>query len=78
MKKSSKLFVDYYENWIRIYKEGAVRNVIIKKYALTLSWLTNQIIVRLRENYPNLDFSKIDKALIDLDTEIESIYSTVF
>ena len=47
MKKSSKLFVDYYENWIRIYKEGAVRNVTLKKYALTLSWL-KQLVPKLK------------------------------
>lgn len=39
MKKSIKLFVDYYEQWIKIYKEGAVKKVTMKKYALTLSWL---------------------------------------
>jgi integrase len=39
MKKSSKLFVDYYEKWIKIYKDGAVRKVTMKKYLLTLKWL---------------------------------------
>ena len=39
MKKRSKLFVRYYEKWIEIYKEGAVRKVTMKKYMLTLSWL---------------------------------------
>jgi integrase len=39
MKRSSKLFVDYYENWIKIYKDGAVRKVTMKKYLLTLKWL---------------------------------------
>ena len=39
MKKSSKLFVDYYEKWIEIYKDGAVRKVTMKKYLLTLKWL---------------------------------------
>jgi len=39
MKKSSRLFIDYYEKWIKIYKEGAVRQVTMKKYRLTLKWL---------------------------------------
>lgn len=39
MKKSSKLFVDYYEKWIKIYKDGAVRKVTMNKYLLTLKWL---------------------------------------
>lgn len=33
------LLGDYYELWISIFKEGAVRNVTMKKYNLTLSWI---------------------------------------
>lgn len=36
---SSILFRDYYQTWITIYKEGAVRPVTMKKYKLTLSWI---------------------------------------
>ena len=32
-------FIDYYEQWIKIYKEGAVRKVTMNKYYLSLSWL---------------------------------------
>ncbi|MDO9628918.1 MAG: site-specific integrase [Acholeplasmataceae bacterium] len=39
MQKRGKLFIDYYENWIKMYKEGAIRNVTLKKYYLALSWL---------------------------------------
>ena len=39
MKRNRKLFIDYYEDWIKIYKEGAVRKVTMKKYSLTLNWL---------------------------------------
>ena len=39
MQKRSKLFIDYYENWIQMYKEGAIRNVTLKKYHLALTWL---------------------------------------
>lgn len=39
MQKRSKLFVDYYENWIKMYKEGAVRKVTLNKYYLALKWI---------------------------------------
>jgi len=39
MQKRSKLFVDYYEKWIKMYKEGAVRKVTLNKYHLSLKWL---------------------------------------
>ncbi|MDD7715533.1 MAG: site-specific integrase [Candidatus Enteromonas sp.] len=37
MKK--RLFYDYYEQWIKVYKEGAVRKVTLQKYKLSLSWV---------------------------------------
>ncbi len=33
------LFYEYYTQWITVYKEGAIRNVTMKKYVLTLSWI---------------------------------------
>lgn len=33
------LFWVYYEQWVQVYKEGAVRNVTLAKYAMTLHWL---------------------------------------
>lgn len=35
----SLLFCDYYSDWIRLYKEGAIRDVTMKKYRLTQTWL---------------------------------------
>ena len=35
----STLFVDYYRTWVDAYKKGAVRDVTLKKYALTCAWL---------------------------------------
>lgn len=29
----------YYKQWITIYKEGAIRNVTLQKYKMTLHWL---------------------------------------
>ena len=36
-------FCDYYRQWITIYKEGAVREVTLKKYLLTHGWLEKLI-----------------------------------
>ena len=38
-EKGSELFYKYYERWIRIYKEGAIRDITMKKYEITLVWL---------------------------------------
>ena len=38
-EEGSELFCKYYERWIRIYKEGAIREVTMKKYEITLVWL---------------------------------------
>jgi integrase len=35
----SNLFHEYYSNWLTIYKEGAIREVTMKKYHLTEKWL---------------------------------------
>ena len=39
----TELFVNYFERWIRVYKEGAIRPVTMNKYLLTLSWLKKLI-----------------------------------
>lgn len=47
------LFHEYYEQWVKIYKEGAIRNVTMRKYELTLSWL-----VKLA---PSLKVNELDR-----------------
>ncbi len=37
--EKNELFFEYYENWIKMYKEGAIRKVTMDKYLLTLSWI---------------------------------------
>lgn len=37
------LFCDYYEKWIKIYKERAIRKVTLDKYKMTLRWLRKLI-----------------------------------
>ena len=36
---ANDLFYEYYEEWITVYKEGAIRKVTMDKYKLTLSWV---------------------------------------
>lgn len=35
----NEIFNKYYEKWIEVYKEGAIRNSTMQKYRLTLKWL---------------------------------------
>lgn len=39
IEPNEMLLWEYYENWISIYKEGAIRDVTLQKYKLTLKWL---------------------------------------
>src|SRR5574344_2730740 len=38
-----QLFVDYYAQWICVYKEGAIRNVTMNKYRQTCRWIEKLI-----------------------------------
>lgn len=37
--KKEELFYQYYEQWIQVYKNGAVRKVTMDKYILASNWL---------------------------------------
>jgi len=37
--QNTQLFCDYYEQWVKVYKEGAIRPVTLRKYEMSLSWL---------------------------------------
>jgi integrase len=39
MKQRNQLFFLYYSNWIKVYKEGAIRKVTMDKYYLALAWI---------------------------------------
>lgn len=41
--KATDLVVDYYEQWMRVYKEGAIRDITFSKYKMTLKWLKKLI-----------------------------------
>lgn len=40
---SEQYFVEYFENWIKLYKQGAIRNITMKKYLMSLKWLQRLI-----------------------------------
>lgn len=41
--KKTDLFYEYYAQWIKIYKSGAIRKVTMDKYILTQAWLEKLI-----------------------------------
>lgn len=41
--KKTELFKDYYSQWVRMYKEGAIRKVTLEKYHMTQAWLERLI-----------------------------------
>lgn len=47
------LFFEYYEKWITVYKEGAIRKVTMDKYLNTKSWLEKLI--------PNLKICEMNR-----------------
>lgn len=51
--KRTDLFCDYYEKWVKVYKEGAIRKVTLDKYNMTLSWL--------RKLVPNLILGNLNR-----------------
>ena len=36
---NNELFYKYYERWIKVYKDGAIRNSTMQKYMLSLKWI---------------------------------------
>ena len=53
IEDKSELFYIYYEKWIHIYKEGAIRDVTMRKYEITLLWLKRLV--------PNLRLSQLNR-----------------
>lgn len=52
--KATDLFGQYYGQWITVYKDGAVRDVTMKKYLMTQSW-----IVRLAPELRVCDLTRV-------------------
>jgi len=50
----TELFSQYYARWIKMYKEGAIRNVTMQKYNMTQAWIEKLI--------PNLLVGELTRA----------------
>lgn len=50
---TDKTLCDYFEEWIKVYKEGAVRTITLRKYHMALSWL--------RKIVPELKVSELNR-----------------
>lgn len=49
------LFCEYYTQWVSVYKEGAIRDVTMKKYRLTQAWLS-----KLAPDLTLADFNRVN------------------
>lgn len=50
---NNQLFVEYYREWVSIYKEGAIRPITLSKYKMAISWLEKLV--------PNLKLCELDR-----------------
>lgn len=50
---NNQLFVEYYKEWVSIYKEGAIRPITLSKYKIAISWLEKLV--------PNLKICDLDR-----------------
>jgi len=53
-----QLFWEYFRDWIDLYKDGAVRNVTLKKYTMALSWVQKLL--------PDTKVSELDRKTYQL------------
>ena len=57
--EKTDLFCDYYAQWIRVYKEGAVRKVTMGKYLMTHSWIKKLIPALKIEEMTRITYQKL-------------------
>lgn len=57
--KNKELFCDYYERWIDVYKNGAVREVTMNKYRMTHRWITRLVPKLTLEELDRIEYQKI-------------------
>jgi integrase len=53
MVKRNQLFWVYYDNWIKVYKDGAIRKATMDKYRLSAAWVKRLV--------PTLKTKKLDR-----------------
>ena len=61
-KQQKELLTSYFERWINIYKEGAIREVTMEKYRLSLTWI-NKLAPKLK--LCNIDRNSYQQLLND-------------
>ncbi|AZK44720.1 site-specific integrase [Erysipelothrix piscisicarius] len=57
--KNKELFCDYYERWIDVYKNGAVREVTMNKYRMTHRWITRLVPKLTLEELDRIEYQKL-------------------
>lgn len=57
--KRQILFCNYYEQWITVYKEGAIRPVTMKKYKMAHQWLVKLVPDMLLEDLDRISYQKL-------------------
>lgn len=57
--KRQVLFCNYYEQWITVYKEGAIRPVTMKKYKMAHQWLVKLVPDMLLEDLDRISYQKL-------------------
>lgn len=55
----NELFYKYYSEWISVYKEGAIREITMKKYLLTNTWLEKLVPDLLLVNLTRISYQKL-------------------
>jgi len=58
-RKSEKLFHEYFDEWVDLYKEGAIRDVTLQKYRMSIKWIEKlapdlKLVQLDRKSYQNL------------------------
>lgn len=54
-----EVFCDYYERWVDIYKNGAVREVTMNKYRMTHRWITRLVPELRLEELDRIEYQKL-------------------
>lgn len=57
--KRQVLFCNYYEQWITVYKEGAIRPVTMRKYKMAHQWLVKLVPDMLLEDLDRISYQKL-------------------
>lgn len=55
----NQLFCEYYKQWIKTYKEGAIRSVTMQKYHLTCMWIEKLIPTLRVSDMTRVEYQKL-------------------